>query len=165
MGADSLIFFISPFPLIITRMVPSYYRHPINTLKKKKKWIYDQLGKFPWAGSEGIPVADQAPSRLYLDRARHHQAHDWPLHQRVPQGWHLGPDYGSVTALKPRISHQRQEALGISLVKSALGFRVPQAHPALPSLTSYSPLPSLPQGPSSSFYKWGTWSKDVLQVT
>lgn len=54
-----------------------------------------------------------------------------------------------------RISHQRQEGLGISLMsESALSSGSPKHILLCPVSTSYSPLPSLPQGPSSSFYKY-----------
>lgn len=86
MGADSLSFFISPSPLIIARMVPSYYRHPINTLKKKK-WIYD-----PWLAPPPAP----------------------------PSGLTSKPWLWLSRGLKPRISHQRQEGLGISFMSSLL---------------------------------------------
>lgn len=66
MGADSLIFFISPFPLIIARMVPSYYRHPINTLKKRRS---EYMTKPPsWGSSpEQGQRAQLLPTELLLD--------------------------------------------------------------------------------------------------
>ena len=88
-----------------------------------------------------------------------------PPHQSLPQGWHLGPDYGSVVAPKPRISHQRQERLGISLISSLLWDSRSPKHILLcpvspPTLHS----PACFRVPHPHFIKWGTWSKDVFQV-